>query len=46
VWWSFSRYGLANYLLRLLWTMILLISASWVARVTGVSHQCSGGFHY
>jgi hypothetical protein len=24
-----------------LWNMILLISASWVARTTGVSHQCS-----
>jgi hypothetical protein len=23
-----------------LWTAILLISASWVARITGVSHQC------
>jgi hypothetical protein len=23
-----------------LWTVILLISASWVARITGVSHQC------
>jgi hypothetical protein len=22
-----------------LWTMIFLISASWVARITGVSHQ-------
>jgi hypothetical protein len=22
-----------------LWTMILLISASWVARITGVSHR-------
>jgi hypothetical protein len=24
-----------------LWTVILLISASWLARITGVSHQCS-----
>jgi hypothetical protein len=23
-----------------LWTVILLISASWVARITGVSHRC------
>jgi hypothetical protein len=23
-----------------LWTMIHLISASWVARITGMSHQC------
>jgi hypothetical protein len=23
-----------------LWTTVLLISASWVARVTGVSHWC------
>jgi hypothetical protein len=23
-----------------LWTVILLISASWVARITGMSHQC------
>jgi hypothetical protein len=23
-----------------LWTTILLISASWVARITGVSHGC------
>jgi hypothetical protein len=27
-----------------LWTMILLISASWVARITGVSHQHPDSF--
>jgi hypothetical protein len=27
-----------------LWTVILLISASWVARITGVSHRCLAKF--
>jgi hypothetical protein len=26
--------------LGLLWTAVLLSSASWVARITGMSHQC------
>jgi hypothetical protein len=37
--WAFSRWGLANYLPRLLRTAIFQISASQVARITGVSHQ-------
>jgi hypothetical protein len=28
------------------WTEILLISASWVARITGMSHQCKGDFKF
>jgi hypothetical protein len=36
--WIFSRQGLST----ISWfqTKILLISASWVARITGVSHHC------
>jgi hypothetical protein len=40
LWFFFLRSGLANYLPGLLWTTILLISASWVARITGTCHQC------
>jgi hypothetical protein len=29
-----------------LWTSILLISASWVARITGVSHWCLAVWHF
>jgi hypothetical protein len=29
-----------------LWTAILLISASWVAKITGVSHQRPVGFYF
>jgi hypothetical protein len=36
---GFSRQGLENYFLGWLRTLILLISASYVARVTGISHQ-------
>jgi hypothetical protein len=36
----FSRQGLAHYLPGWLQTSILLISASWVPRITGVSYQC------
>jgi hypothetical protein len=35
----FLRMSLANYLPRLVLNL-LLISASWVARITGMSHQC------
>jgi hypothetical protein len=38
--WLFWRWGLANYLQGWPWTAILHISASQVARITGVSHQC------
>jgi hypothetical protein len=27
-----------------LWTLMLLISASWVARITGVTHRCPAIF--
>jgi hypothetical protein len=40
LWWVSSRQGLMNYLPSWLWTVILLISAFWVARTTVVSHQC------
>jgi hypothetical protein len=39
--WVFLRQGLTNYLPRLVSVLILLISASWVARIIGMSHQCS-----
>jgi hypothetical protein len=35
----FSRWAHRTICLGWLWTVILLISASWVARITGVSHQ-------
>jgi hypothetical protein len=38
--WVFSKYGLRNYCPGWLWTMIFLISAFWVARITGMSHWC------
>jgi hypothetical protein len=34
----------SHKLLPSLASMILLMFASWVARITGVSHQCPGGF--
>jgi hypothetical protein len=37
--WVFLRQGPIKYLPRVVWTAILLIAASWVARITGVSHQ-------
>jgi hypothetical protein len=36
----FLKWGLLNYLPYWLWTTILLFSASWVARITDVSHWC------
>jgi hypothetical protein len=33
-----------NYLPGWLWTSIILISASWVARMTGMSHRCLTAF--
>jgi hypothetical protein len=36
---SFWRHGLVNYLPRLAWITILLISASQVTRMTSVSHH-------
>jgi hypothetical protein len=38
LWWVFSREGLENYLQADFEPRSLLISASWVARITGVSH--------
>jgi hypothetical protein len=38
--------GLKNYLPRLASTMILLISASQVARIIGVSHCCLAYFFF
>jgi hypothetical protein len=40
LWRVFSREGLINYLPCWLQTEILLISASWVAKITGMSHRC------
>jgi hypothetical protein len=40
LYWVFFRYGLENYFSRLALNHILLISVSWVARITGMSHQC------
>jgi hypothetical protein len=43
LWWVFLRQGHANYfqgqIVCWLQTVILLISDSWVARITGVNHQ-------
>jgi hypothetical protein len=44
--WLYWRWGLKNYLPRLALTEILLISASQVGRITGVSHQCWLKFSY
>jgi hypothetical protein len=38
--WVFFREGLTFFGLGWPWTMIHLISASWVASITGVSHRC------
>jgi hypothetical protein len=40
LWWVFLRWGLLNYLPGLALNHILLISASWVARVIVMSHWC------
>jgi hypothetical protein len=41
VWWVFFKIGsLETVCPGWLWTLILLISASWVARITDVSHRC------
>jgi hypothetical protein len=45
--WVFSKNGIMNYLPRLASNLDPPISASWVARIIGVSHQhpvCSGYF--
>jgi hypothetical protein len=45
LWWVFLRDRVSRTVcLGWLWTVILLISASWVARIIGVSHQCPA--HY
>jgi hypothetical protein len=42
--WVFLRYALMNYSKPgWPWTMILLISASWVARITGLRYRCLAG---
>jgi hypothetical protein len=39
---SFFKIGSLELLARgWLWTIILLIAASWVARTTGMSHRCA-----
>jgi hypothetical protein len=42
LWWVFSRRVRVSRTIYpgWPWTTILLISASWVARITGVSHWC------
>jgi hypothetical protein len=40
--WLFSRWGFVNYLPKSPLTMIFPISASQVAKITGVSHQACG----
>jgi hypothetical protein len=41
LWWGFSRWGVSRTIcLGWLQTRILLNFASWVARITGLSHQC------
>jgi hypothetical protein len=44
--WVFSRWVLRTRCLGWLWTVILLISASWVARITRKSHWCPACFDY
>jgi hypothetical protein len=44
--WVFSRWGLTKYLLGWLWTIILLISATWVARIIGMSHWWPAPFPF
>jgi hypothetical protein len=43
LYWVFLRLGFSTVCLGWLQTAILLISASWVARITSVSHQCLAG---
>jgi hypothetical protein len=41
LWWVFFKIGSRELFAQgWLWTTILLIPAFWVARITGVSHQC------
>jgi hypothetical protein len=45
LWWIFLSVGLTNYLSELASTMILLNSASWVARIVAASHWCWSDFY-
>jgi hypothetical protein len=47
LWWVFFKIGSCELFDQgWLWTAILLISASWVARITGVCHWCLATMYF